>query len=117
MKRIIGKRVERVDGYEKVTGKALFGDDLKFPGMLYAACRHTDIPVGKITNLDIGQAEKMDGVEAIALYHDIPGETRVGPIRADCYPIVKDEVFYSGDVLALIAATTKENACAATILS
>ena len=113
MKHILGNRVERVDGYEKVTGKALFGDDLKFPGMLHAICRHTDIPVGEITQLDIDQAKKMDGVEAIDLYKDIPGETRVGPIRADCYPIVKDEVFYSGDVLAVVAATTKEQACAA----
>ena len=95
MKHILGKRVERIDGYEKVTGKALFGDDLKFPGMLYAACRHTDIPVGKITKLDIAQAEKIDGVEAIARHEHIPGETRVGPIRADCYPIVKNEVFSS----------------------
>ena len=91
---IVGKRVTRIDGYEKVTGKALYGDDLKFRGMLYATCRHTDIPVGKITKIDISLAEKMAGVEAIALYNDIPGEKRVGPIRADHYPIVNDEVFY-----------------------
>ena len=60
MKHIIGNRVKRIDGYEKVTGKALFGDDLKFPGMLHAACRHTDIPVGKITKLDIEQAKKTE---------------------------------------------------------
>jgi CO/xanthine dehydrogenase Mo-binding subunit len=41
---IVGKRVKRIDGYEKVTGKGLYGDDLNFYGMLYAACRYSDIP-------------------------------------------------------------------------
>ena len=113
MSYIIGTRVTRVDGYEKVTGKAVYGDDLKFPGMLYAACRYADIPAGKIRKIDISRAETMAGVETIALYKDIPGQTRVGPIRADHYPIVEDEVFYSGDVIAVVAAGAKETAYAA----
>ncbi len=47
MHKIVGTRVARVDGYEKVTGKAIYGDDMSMSGMLYAACRHTDIAVGK----------------------------------------------------------------------
>ena len=113
MHNIIGTRVQRVDGYEKVTGKAAYGDDLKFNGMLYAACRYTDIPVGKITNIDTSRAAQMEGVEAIALYKDVPGQKRVGPIRADHYPLVNDEVFYSGDVIAVVAAISKEIARAA----
>ena len=104
----IGKRVPRIDGYEKVTGKGLYGDDLNFHGMLHAACRYTDIPAGKITRLDISEAEKIDGVEVIALYKDIPGEKRVGPIRADQYVLAEDEVFFSGDVLAIVAAQSLE---------
>lgn len=113
MPNIIGKRVQRVDGYEKVTGKAVYGDDLKFNGMLYAACRYTDIPVGKITKIDTSRAEQMEGVEAIALHKDVPGQKRVGPIRADQYPLVENTVFYSGDVIAAVAATSKEIARAA----
>ena len=108
MHNVIGKRVPRIDGYEKVTGKGLYGDDLNFYGMLYAACRYTDIPTGKITRLDISEAEKIEGVEVIALYKDIPGEKRVGPIRADHYVLVKDEVFFSGDIIAVVAARTQE---------
>ena len=110
MYHIVGKEVRRVDGYEKVTGKAKYGDDLKFSGMLFAACRYTDIPAGKITEIDVSAAEKISGLEAIALYKDVPGQKRVGPIRADQFPIVKDEVFYSGDVLAVVAANSKEAA-------
>ncbi len=107
MHNVIGKRVKRIDGYEKVTGKGLYGDDLHFHGMLHAACRYTDIPCGKIVRVDTSKAESMDGVEAIAMYNDVPGDKRVGPIRADQYPLVNDEVFYSGDVIAIVAATTR----------
>jgi len=113
MHNIIGKKVTRVDAYEKVTGKAVYGDDIKLNGMLHSACRFTDIPAGKITKIDISNAEKMEGVEAIALYNDIPGKKRLGPIRQDHYIIVENEVFYIGDVIAVVAAKTKEQACAA----
>jgi len=113
MGNVIGKKVRRVDGYEKVTGKAVYGDDHVFPGMLFGAVRYTDIPAGKITKLDISKAENMPGVKAIGLYKDIPGEKKVGPIRRDYLPIVNDEVFYFGDVLAVVAAETKEQAYAA----
>ena len=48
MHNIIGKEVTRVDGYEKVTGKTLYGDDIKLHGLLHVANRYTDIPAGKI---------------------------------------------------------------------
>ncbi len=108
MYNIIGKKVKRIDGYEKVTGKAIYGDDIYLKGMLYAACRYTDIPTGKISKIDISEAKNIKGVEAIALYKDIPGEKRLGPIRKDQYAIIKDEVFYSGDVIAVVAAQTKD---------
>lgn len=104
----IGKKVQRIDGYEKVTGKVIYGDDIKIHGMLFAAFRYTDIPCGKIKKIDISDAEKMEGVESIVLFKDIPGAKRVGPIRQDYYPIVNDEVFFSGDVVAVVAAKTKE---------
>ena len=113
MNNIIGKEVTRVDGYEKVTGKAIYGDDIKHFGMLHAANRYTDIPAGKIKKIDLSVSEKMEGVESIALYNDIPGKKRIGPIRQDHYVIVNDEVFYTGDVIAVVAANTREQACAA----
>ncbi len=106
----IGKKISRLDAYEKVTGKAVYGDDIKLNGMLYAAMRYTDIPCGKITKIDTQSAENVPGVKAIALYKDIPGQKRLGAIRADHYPLVNDEVFYSGDVIAAVAAESKEAA-------
>lgn len=113
MHNIIGKEVTRVDGYEKVTGKTLYGDDIKLHGLLHVANRYTDIPAGKIKNIDVSKGEKMEGVEAIALFKDITGKKRIGPIRQDHYVLVDDEVFYIGDVIAIVAAKTREQACAA----
>ena len=107
MNNIIGKKVKRVDAYEKVTGKAIYGDDIKLVDMLHAAVRYTDIPVGKITKVDCSEAEKIAGVVKIALFKDIPGQQKLGPIRSDQYAIVDDEVFFSGDVIAVVAAETK----------
>ena len=53
MHNIVGKKVIRVDGHEKVTGKAVYGDDICLHTMLHAACRFTDIPSGKIKNIDL----------------------------------------------------------------
>lgn len=110
MHNIIGKKVNRIDGYEKVTGKAIYGDDIELPGMLYGVCRYSDIPAGKIKHINLEKARAYPGVVQIATYQDIPGITKVGPAKADYLPIVKDEVFFVGDVIAVIAAETMEAA-------
>ena len=113
---VLGHRVPRVDGAAKVTGSAVFGDDIKLPGMLYGVCRYTDIAAGKIVSIDTTEAEKIDGVVRIATYKDIPGNPVVGVIVKDYLPIVKDEIVFHGDVIAVIAASTYEAACLASDL-
>ena len=102
---ILGHRVPRVDGVGKVTGSAVYGNDIKLPGMLYGVCRYADIAAGKILSIDTSEAEKIEGVVRIATHKDITGNPVVGVIVKDYLPIVKDEVVFHGDVVALIAAT------------
>ena len=113
MSHAIGRRVARVDGYEKVTGEAVYGDDIRLPGMLYGACRYADIPAGRITRLDVSKAEGMKGVHAVVTHRDIPGARELGPLVKDYFPLVADEVFFLGDVIATVAAETREIAYAA----
>ncbi len=113
---VLGHRVPRVDGAAKVTGSAFFGDDIKLPGMLYGVCRYTDIAAGKIVSIDTTEAERIEGVVRIATYKDIPGNPVVGVIVKDYLPIVKDEIVFHGDVIAVIAASTYEAACLASDL-
>ncbi len=110
---IIGKKVRRVDGYRKVTGEAIYGDDLKIPGLLHGAMKYTDIIAGTIKKIDLSKAKNMPGVVTIALQKDVPGMKKVGPIRQDYPPIVENKISYSGDVIAVVAAKTRKQALAA----
>ncbi|WEF30069.1 molybdopterin-dependent oxidoreductase [Klebsiella aerogenes] len=105
--------LRRVDGLAKVKGTAIYGDDITLPGMLYGVCRFADIPAGKIEAIDLSEALSVDGVVKIATWQDIPGTPVVGIIVKDYLPIVKDEVVFHGDVVAVVAATSYEAACAA----
>ena len=101
---MIGKKIKRVDGLSKVNGKALYGQDEKFPGMLYAVCRYTDIVCGDILSMDFTPLEDLDDEVDLITILDVPGMKRIGPIRQDQYPIVDRSVFYEGDVLAVVAS-------------
>ncbi|MDN6833940.1 MAG: aldehyde oxidase, partial [Enterobacterales bacterium] len=105
--------IRRVDGLAKVTGTAVYGNDITLPGMLYGVCRYADIAAGKIDKLDLSEALAIPGVVKIATYQDIPGEPVVGIMVKDYLPIIKDEVVFHGDVIAVIAAETYEAACLA----
>ncbi|HJO93719.1 MAG TPA: molybdopterin cofactor-binding domain-containing protein [Victivallales bacterium] len=108
MGNVVGKKVPRIDGYEKVTGKAVYSDDIKIHGMLYAAQRYTDYPSAIIKKIDTSKASAIPGVKRIILQDDIPGQITVGHVREDQKILVKDQAFYSGDVIAVVAAETLE---------
>ncbi len=110
---LVGNEVARVDGQNKVNGKAIYGDDIKMTNMLYGACRFVDIPAGRIDSVDFSEAENVPGVVRIATWHDVPGQKSLGAIIPDYPPIIKDEIAYRGDVVAVVAAETYEAACLA----
>lgn len=105
--------IRRVDGLAKVRGTAIYGNDMTLPGMLYGVCRYADIAAGKVDHIDLSQALGVEGVVKIATWQDIPGEPMVGIIVKDYLPIIKDEVVFHGDVIAVVAAETYEAACLA----
>lgn len=103
----------RNDAYAKVTGQAIYTDDLKLHDMLYAVPVYSELPRAKLISLDGSAALKQSGVVAIITAKDIPGNIRYGQIIKD-YPVLVDEDINStGDVLALIVAHTREQAIAA----
>lgn len=109
----VGQSLPRVDGQAKVTGTAIYGDDISMPGMLYGVCRYTDIPAGKILGIDTSEADAIEGVVRIATFKDIPGDPSTGVIIRDYHPICNEQVRYSGDVVAIVAAESYEAACLA----
>ncbi len=85
--RILGKYNKRLDVPSKVTGKAIFGIDIKVPNMLYAVTVHAPSIKGKLISFTDTDAKKIAGVKAVLkTKHSYPGgETDAIAIVADNY--------------------------------
>lgn len=112
---IVGRRHMRPDAVEKVTGEAIFTDDLQFENMLYAKVRRAMVPHAVLKTLDISKAVAMDGVKAVLTAEDIPGEHNHGLIYQDWPAIVGigEKIRYVGDAIAIVAAETSDIAARA----
>jgi CO/xanthine dehydrogenase Mo-binding subunit/aerobic-type carbon monoxide dehydrogenase small subunit (CoxS/CutS family) len=110
MHKSVGHTHLRPDGIEKVTGKAIYTDDLEFDGMLYAKARRAMVPHAFLKSLDISKAKAVPGVVAVLTAEDIPGEHNHGLVIYD-WPVmvgVGERIRYVGDTLAIVAAETQE---------
>lgn len=107
--RVVGTMQLRPDAVDKVTGEALFTDDLHFEGMLHAAVRRAGIPSGKLVRLDISTARALAGVVSILTSEDIPGEHNHGLVIPDWPTMVGvgEQVRYVGDAVAIVAAESR----------
>ncbi|MBI2537252.1 MAG: xanthine dehydrogenase family protein molybdopterin-binding subunit, partial [Gemmatimonadetes bacterium] len=63
--RIVGKRMPRVDTPDKVTGKAVFGIDVRVPGMVYAAIARCPVFGGRVRRFDPEPALAVPGVRRV----------------------------------------------------
>jgi xanthine dehydrogenase molybdenum-binding subunit len=109
-KRIVGRKHLRPDAVDKVTGNAIFTDDLKFDNMLYAKVCRAMVPHAILKKLDISKAKQLDGVKAVLTAKDIPGEQNHGLVIYDWPAIVGvgQRIRYVGDTVAIVAAETQD---------
>ena len=109
-KSVIGQIHIRPDAVAKVTGSAVYTDDIKFDGMLHAAVKRSDIAHGTLVGLDVEQAKKLDGVEVILTAEDIPGQKTHGLVIHDWPTMigVGEKIRYVGDALAIVAAKSRQ---------
>src|SRR5262249_8148729 len=63
--RFIGKAVARVDTPEKVTGRGIYGIDVKVPGMLIATVQRCPVFGGKVASFDATKAKTVKGVRHV----------------------------------------------------
>ena len=61
----IGKRISRIDGPQKVSGRAKYSFDINRPGMLFGKIVRCPHAHAKIKSIDTSAAESMPGVKAI----------------------------------------------------
>lgn len=106
----------RNDAGAKVTGRALYTDDLKMPGLLHAVPVYSELPRARLKHIEASAAFKQPGVKAVITAKDIPGNIRFGQIIKDYPTLVDVNINSTGDVLALVVAETREQALAAAAL-
>ena len=106
---VIGARVARVDGAEKVSGQALYAADVPLPGALWGKILRSPYPHARIVAIDPSKAWKVEGVRAIVTGKDEPGHYQGKSIR-DIPVLCWDKVCYIGDRVAAVAAESREAA-------
>ncbi len=90
---LIGKRISRVDGPVKASGRAKYTQDIKRPGMLYGKVVGSPYAHAKVVSVDTSLAEKMPGVKAVKVV-EVP----------------KGEVQWEGQEVAAVVATEEQQA-------
>ena len=89
--RLIGKRIPRLSGGDKVTGKAKYTFDINRPGMLYGRILRSPVAHATITGIDLSEAEGLPSVKA-AIPLIEPGK----------------RIRYQGQEIAAVAAVTDD---------
>ena len=97
----VGHSVPRVDGIEKVTGKAKFVGDISVPGMLYGKILRSPYPHARLLSIESKKAEALAGVVAVLTAADIAD---VNPIYNGRPVIAMHKVRYVGEPVAAVAA-------------
>ena len=108
----VGARVPRLDGAEKVTGEALFGADVRLPGMLAARLLLSPHPHARILRVDAGKARRLPGVKAVLTAKEAPAG-RFGRFVKDESLFASDRVRFAGERVAAVAAVDEETAAEA----
>lgn len=103
----VGKEYLRVDGADKVSGKALYVDDYFMEGMLHVSVVRSSIPYGKVMSINTEKA-LIKGVAGIFKAEHFPGDNSYGFPVCDNQILSKGIVRYIGDAIAIVCAETKE---------
>ncbi len=98
----INQSKPRIDGVDKVTGRARFAADVKMPGMVYGGMLRSPYPCANVVKIDTSAAKRMPGVLAVLTADDGPKNQSWA-----MYMYITKQVRYAGDVVALVCAETK----------
>ncbi len=101
---IVGKRHTRVEGADKVTGRARYSYDIRLPGQLYARVLRSPHPHARVLRVDTSKAAALPGVHAV-LGPDTMGESEWYEEKVQLFsPVVR----FVGEEVAAVAAESDE---------
>ncbi len=112
--RSVGKRHPRVEGPDKVTGRAQYSYDVHLPGQLYARILRSPHPHARIKSIDTSKAENLPGVRAVISSANAPDidwyeksklfDTTLRFIGDEVAAVAADNMDIAEDALRLIEA-------------
>lgn len=113
--KVIGTRPVRHDGADKVTGRAIYTDDLKVPNMAFGTFVRSPHAHARIVSIDTSEADQMPGVLATCTSADLPdpwdkvdnlGEGCVNYAHLSGNVLARGKALYKGHAVAAVAATS-----------
>ncbi|MEG0584206.1 MAG: selenium-dependent xanthine dehydrogenase [Cetobacterium sp.] len=109
----IGERTPRIDAQDKISGKAIYSEDLKIENLYYGGAVRTKYPRALVKKINTSKALETSGVESVYLASDIPGNRNIGHLSFisdwDALIAVGEITRYIGDAVALVLAKDKES--------
>jgi CO/xanthine dehydrogenase Mo-binding subunit len=104
--KIIGTPVQRLEGPEKVSGRAIYAADVNLPGLLWCKVLRSPVSHGRIKRIDAKYALGLPGVHAVITGEDVKG-LLIGRKIYDM-PILADGVVrFIGEKVAAVAAESE----------
>jgi len=104
---LIGKSPLRIDVQEKVTGAAVYTDDIQFgKNLLHARVKRSPHPHALIKKIDTSKAEALPGVKVIVTGKDFPN--RIGLYLKDKNIFATERVRFVGEAVVGVAAVSEE---------
>ena len=110
---VIGKPFPKVDAGAKVTGQAVYADDVVLPRTLHCKILRSPHPHARIKSIDTSAARRIGGLLAVITGADLPVKFGILPVTQDERALEHEKVRYVGDPIAAVAATDEETAAAA----
>jgi carbon-monoxide dehydrogenase large subunit len=115
VKELVGRPIKRVEDPRLIQGKATYVDDLKLPGMLYAAVVRSPHAHAKVTAIRTDAAKALPGVVAVLTGADV--NPHVSMVQSpDVMPgqkspkhtvLATDRVYYVGHAVAVVVAVDR----------
>ena len=102
--KVVGTRPVRHDGYDKVTGRALYGADMRPPGLLHVRVLRSPHAHARVLSIDTSRAEAHPEVRAVVTGADLPEPGDKAP-RVSTNVLAREKVLYKGHAIAAVAAT------------
>ncbi|MEM8513617.1 xanthine dehydrogenase YagR molybdenum-binding subunit [Massilia sp. MP_M2] len=113
-----GMPVSRIDGRAKVTGEAQYAAEYFAPDLAYGVVVSGTVAKGRITGIDTANALAVAGVLSVMTHEnrpkmrsfDLAWKDMTAPAGSPFRPLFSDQIFYSGQPVALVLAETFEAA-------